>query len=928
MTHSLLLLFILICSYSGYSQVQLFEQNELPTERLYRITQDHDGFVWIISDKGIIKYDGINTRVYTTKDGLPTNDVFNIRITDDNRVWFFNYRNEQGYIYKDSVYNFFHENLNTNYLWDRRVVQEKNELKILDSNNELTVLRKEEWKVVKDPQNKGGEVQFLDHELVRRIYNKNDSLFTINALNEVHFLYETSVHKYFELYPENLLFSLNKDGLLIVDLATRKCQEIDLTPYNIKSNSEIGLHYLNGAFQVSGDSFLALLDSNFQLKVVPNLPNLESYTNAMSDQAGNAWYLNFPKGVYFCPSTYQTVSTYSENSSVTRLTLFNNAVYFISNRKRLNSVKNGQLETSAVIPQLYDLYAHDSTLWTFNYSIKKRDKTDSPIWEKPLEHPAKNFFEENGRFFINEARTTSEVDTAFNTIQTFPIPISGVVNYRDTIFIGTYDGLYFLSEKGLVEHSVGFDKPVTAIDIVNDRLIIGTDGFGIFQYRDDKVEKTIDEKLIIERLTIQGDSVVLAATNEGAYLMQFENDSLVLKYVYTVNDGLRSNLINDLLIYQDSIYIGTNKGLSVLKYGTKNNHLRSIYLQGIKWNNGKIDDTIVDVLHANNNSLEINYSAIYYAITNNLKYSYCLAPISNEYIETAGGKINLRNLEVGEYKLRFKVEDRNYELTKTITINIRPRWFQTMLFKVTVAVLVLLSIFLSFLGYRKYIVNQSNKRIKRQKQLSDFKLEALRSQMNPHFVFNSLNAIQYYISENQNDLSEGYLVKFSKLIRQFFDLSDLSQIPLEQEVKLLQNYLDLEQMRFADRLNYNITVDSELSRKNVFIPTMILQPLVENAINHGIFNKETSGSVKISFKAIDTLSYEVSIEDDGIGMEQSKALKKTQLPTHNSKSTLIFKERIELLNSNKEWFISYTISNAHPDPVYPGTLITLSIQKT
>jgi sensor histidine kinase YesM len=187
-------------------------------------------------------------------------------------------------------------------------------------------------------------------------------------------------------------------------------------------------------------------------------------------------------------------------------------------------------------------------------------------------------------------------------------------------------------------------------------------------------------------------------------------------------------------------------------------------------------------------------------------------------------------------------------------------------------------------------------------------LQALRSQMNPHFVHNSLNAIQYYIQRNEVELSEIYLTKFSKLIRSFFKFSRKQNITIGQEIDLLENYLAIEQLRFEDKLSYSISKDRAIDDEEL-IPTMLLQPIVENAINHGIFHKEGPGRIEVHFEYLQEGSYKVVIKDDGIGLEKSKALFKKSGKKLNDRSSAVLHDRLTLLEYSKTWKVDYTLED-------------------
>lgn len=186
-------------------------------------------------------------------------------------------------------------------------------------------------------------------------------------------------------------------------------------------------------------------------------------------------------------------------------------------------------------------------------------------------------------------------------------------------------------------------------------------------------------------------------------------------------------------------------------------------------------------------------------------------------------------------------------------------------------------------------------------QATSLQLKALRSQMNPHFVYNALNSIQNYItSDNSTDASK-YLAKFARLMRQSLDYSDLEVISLEKEIQFLEDYLAInEKLRFQDKLKYQIMVDPEIEQDMLGVPTMLLQPYVENSIEHGLRNRKM-GVVKIDFKLIDDYTIQCIIEDNGIGRQKAKELQEMDesYRNHESKGTRITQERLRVLHNNK-----------------------------
>lgn len=244
---------------------------------------------------------------------------------------------------------------------------------------------------------------------------------------------------------------------------------------------------------------------------------------------------------------------------------------------------------------------------------------------------------------------------------------------------------------------------------------------------------------------------------------------------------------------------------------------------------------------------------------------------------------------------------------------------------ITLGVFLILVFLIFYNRKNKLIQHNLLETINSQKQQHALELQALRSQMNPHFVHNSLNAIQYYIQRNEVELSEIYLTKFSKLIRSFFTLSRKRHITIAQEVSLLENYLSIEQLRFEDKLTYSITKDTELDEEDI-IPTMLLQPIVENAVNHGIFHKATTGTVAIHFGYVSEDSFKVTIIDDGIGLVKSKAIFDNSGKELNNRSSSVLQDRLKLLEYSNTWKVSYTLEDREDTEGAIATLIFKPIE--
>ncbi|MEL6865169.1 MAG: histidine kinase [Bacteroidota bacterium] len=186
-------------------------------------------------------------------------------------------------------------------------------------------------------------------------------------------------------------------------------------------------------------------------------------------------------------------------------------------------------------------------------------------------------------------------------------------------------------------------------------------------------------------------------------------------------------------------------------------------------------------------------------------------------------------------------------------------------------------------------------------QATGLQLKALRAQMNPHFMYNALNSIQNYITSNEVASAAKYLAKFAKLMRQSLDYSDMEIISLEKEIEFLGDYLFINQkLRFEDNLEYDIDVDDEIEEDIMGVPTMIVQPYVENAIEHGL-RSVNEGLLKLRFFLHDDYTILCVVEDNGIGREKAKELrdKDPKFTNHRSKGTSITEERLKILHKTR-----------------------------
>lgn len=232
--------------------------------------------------------------------------------------------------------------------------------------------------------------------------------------------------------------------------------------------------------------------------------------------------------------------------------------------------------------------------------------------------------------------------------------------------------------------------------------------------------------------------------------------------------------------------------------------------------------------------------------------------------------------------------------------------------KTTISYLICMFGFIVLIGF---LILQ-HQRIKAQKKINDLTQQNLRSQINPHFIFNVLNSIQYYILRNDSEASSKYLTKFASLLRLTLDNSQTNLITINEEIESLKLYLELESMRLENNLEYEIELDNDIDSYMFKIPTLLLQPFVENSIIHGIQEKNGKGKVHIQLK-LKNNAIHCLIEDNGVGRKQADVLKTEEQKQRKSHGRQITETRLNLLNSlyGKELGIAYSdLTNEQKEP--------------
>jgi ligand-binding sensor domain-containing protein len=338
-------------------------------------------------------------------------------------------------------------------------------------------------------------------------------------------------------------------------------------------------------------------------------------------------------------------------------------------------------------------------------------------------------------------------------------------------------------------------------------------------------------------------------------------------------------------------------------------------------------------LKYNQNNIAFNFSAMDYRDPESISYFTMLEGYDNTWRKVLDEKnSHYFNLPQGTFIYHIKAVDKDGEQDeKTIIIIVNPPWWQTWWFRISAIVLLATAFYLLTRWWFTRKFKLRIERSEKEKQLvllnqkaTELEMQALRAQMNPHFIFNSLNAINRYILQNNKTQASEFLTKFSRLVRLILQNSSFPLIPLEGEIEALSLYLELEALRFDYHFDYQIKVDKDLDVSVIKIPPLIIQPYAENAIWHGLMHKESKGSLVIELYDKGELLY-CKITDDGVGRKKAIELKSKQASTHKSMGMQTTAKRIEMFQGKTEDSAVIIRDLVLPDGTPAGTEVTLKI---
>ena len=930
----ILLTLFLFVSNLGLSQnpyhITIDKTSGLPSNSVYDIFQDSKGFMWFATGKGLCRYDGNNFKTFTadfqtSKSGsCIAEDAFG-------RIWYANFDGFLYYVEKGSLkalpqktslgYYRFGIIQNDLFLiqpeailvYDLKSLKVKAKHIINDKEVRFCYATKEKFYVLGnylyELGNKNGIKKYklpedFYAEIITPIINTWNQKLIINSKSTaIYYSFEKGKFSKFKLnnsidftqntaITDDAIWICTPNGMHKIDLLSNQ-NKTYFTDQNISyilkdKHNNYWISTLN-----KGVLFIQDFSNNFiDLQPRPNSLSLGKNEVFIGAEKDLIYKLN-------CKNL-QTEIIYESKSNHSISQIFadtiNEKVFFNSFKFNILN-KNNQITNEFSIA-IKDIKKVDKKYFSFAASgilgIFCVDKNLKSSWDTIFEKNKKEDFSGfNQALLLNN---TNGKSTEYNAI-------------NNTIYYATNNGLIAITNDGKTQELKHKNETLFLVKIqkYKDNIIGLSTAEKLYSINAENVvtrfklpEFIAKEKF--NRFFIRNQYCYLFSTN-SVYEYDFETQNT--QKVISLSNDIEAT---DVILKNNQLFFATSKGIVIKNRNEIGNFPKpKLIINEIQINGKRREVNQLKELNTDENDVAINFSTLAFVPNESYSVSYKINNSEWKTLDLNDKNLKLYSLASGNYTIQLAINHDNLKIDlQTIQFEIKKPFWLKPIFLFGFG-FVFLGLIYAFYKLQILKLEKRNQllleKVNLEKNLNQSKLKAIKSQMNPHFFYNALNTIQSFILSNDKKQAVSYLSKFSNLTRTILEMTEKETISIAEEVKTLSLYLDIEKARFEEDFNYHILVDDEIDAENIKIPTMLLQPYVENAVKHGLLHKQGEKAVTIHFQK-ETEHIKISIDDNGIGRQKSTELNAIKNKNHNSFATEAMQNRVNLLNQYNQKNIS------------------------
>lgn len=919
-----------------------------PSSETYFVQQDKHGYIWICTDRGVVRYDGYRFIVFTKKDGLMDDVVFKTYQDPTGKLWFVTYNGLLSYWDGKRIQPYKYNYHLKNYLKNKVTTYKS---LVIDGKGNLYYSAKQ-MRLIQISAS--GKVSYPKH--LNSLQPTRNQVFKVAGQ---WFVMGSSSDK---LYPKTYVIE-GKSEKYIGDF--HSSTRIDIT----ENKSDVFVHWNNEVVSLSKPDLRERYKSiayigidNHDLwigttngiirKPKKHFGNayykpevfLEGYTvtSFTQDSEGGYWFTTLEDGLFYTPNL--SVKSYYENRQ---------------DHYRLNCLDVSGYKSDIVVA-CQDSYFSLRDDWTDNSMISDTRRllflknklfasysNDNPVPLKGKEGFRitwfKDYFKDTQNSFVYIKTIIGRIDINgkedsiyFHAndkgeyVQSYLEAIA--VDRNGHFFVGNSNGLFEIKNGSLTISNLKkelFRTRVTDLDYTDDwGTVVATRGQGVYFLEEYKLKQQLTEATGIldnnvNRVYIDQKQNLWICSNKGLNkVRKLPNGKLEITQL-TIAHGLPSNEINAVYEYNGTIWIATKKGLAIASGEYSSNQIIQAQLKL------ELMETDKESFSSFRQRLTIGPNREYIkailrttnfrsGINRLIRYRY---DSDGKWLTTSNGELLLSKPNDGNYSLEVSYRNENGVWSTPIVVarfTVLQPFYSTWYFILTVVMLGLLLVLFLF----RIRIKQVKRKHVLQKTINDLEHKALRAQMNPHFIFNSLNSIQSFLIYEENEKAERFLLKFAHLIRQTLNNSRESYISIECEIETLKSYLELEQMRFKEKFELEIICMLSAQEITYGLPPMLIQPFVENAVLHGFRTLDSGGKITVVFESISNQQLSCRVQDNGIGRAASAKLQKSG---HKSFGTKITEERLRAFQEKYGDHFKLETIDLEEDGKALGTIVLLKV---
>ncbi len=948
-------------------------ESGLPFETIFTCLEDNDGYMWFSSSHGVARFDGQNWMYLTSDDGLSDNDVLSMFLDEGGRIWFATFNGELSYYFNGRVFNsedhlLFKLNKIENGI--ASIFEDSKKVKWLNPiNNIQSSIDDYGFNTYKLPNEFDNSLRGFIFEIRNEIYlfSRNNIFKLVNGEFIESNQYSLPLNWRSYLYKKD-----DKSLIYLTDRGIVKLSESGQTSVLIPSE-ELPNWKTIGDIYITKDDELSVSTINNGVFIFNNYKKFDysnnhilynqSITDCLEDLSGNIWYTTVNNGVFFIPSNYEFNHLLSEEerlkiNKINSFELENDGTLWIGSddgflfKKTENTFEKIDLNrfpsiNSIVYNQINDIIISNENLIisTNNglISINKNNINDIARIRRSNGYtysPKNIIIDKAGTITTTLSHGVFKVERDINDLMFLSripdIPIlrnfSHAIADDGTIWYVSRDGVHNNSTSNTKFYDVkefGITQRVKEIELLNDStFVLTTNGQGIFIISSGKLVIKLNKSSGLSSNSPSKieviDNNIWLSSNNGLDKIVIENNSVVKIHNYNEHLNINTYNVNDFFIDENKIIVCTNNDIIVIDNNWVDAPLNppNVYINTISSGDSILKSSNIHL--KKNSNLSIDCSVINFNRNSTITYEYKIVGIHETWVSTKLKHFEFTSLQPGEYTFMFRAKRTSgywsnyasFDFEIITPLREKPIFIIGYLILIIVLILGLILLFYKMNLKKKFQKVEQNYKIKSLEQ------QALQAMMNPHFIFNVLNSIQYYLSSDNADEAQINLTKFAKLIRKNLEINQEKFISISEEIEYLRLYLSLEELRFDESFEYAISVDSALNPEEINIPTMLIQPFIENSIWHGIMPQGGSGSVSIEFSKKNDSLY-IYVIDNGVGYNPNNLQK---LSTHKSIGIKMTRERLSLMQSIYDEEFYFEIEPVkNTDSSLSGTKVTLKL---